>query len=85
MGDLGDGPQERLLGETEEARTYGFEVLGTRDSSQAGLCPISLIPSGEEKIDGCHWGINMAFFFSSLTLEGQVPLARQSLHGPPQP
>lgn len=69
-----------------------LKVLGTKGPwSLLGLHPISPVPGGEEKIDGCHWGINMIFFFiffsPSLTLGGQVSLSPTppSLHSPSQP
>lgn len=46
--------------------TASVLALGTKGPwSLLGLCPISAVPSGEEKTDGCHWGINMIFFFLS--------------------
>ena len=55
-----------------ETRASAFNVLGTKGPwSLLGLRPISPIPSGEEKIDGCLWGINMFFFFFFLLDSGR--------------
>lgn len=47
-----------------KTRASVSKVLGTKQPWSWVIGPVSnlLIPSGEGKIDGCHWGINMIFF-----------------------
>lgn len=71
-----------------KTRASVSKVLGTKQPWSWVIGPVSnlLIPSGERKIDGCHWGINMIFFLS-LTLGGQasLPPPPPSLHNLSQP
>lgn len=66
-------------------RASAFEVPGNEPPwSLWGLEPTSPVSGGDEKVDGCRWGINMIFFYSSLALGGQVSLPT-SLRSPSRP
>lgn len=67
-----------------KTRASVSKVLGTKQPWSWVGGPVSnhLTPSGEGKIDGCHWGINMIFFlfFFSLLDSGRPSFTPLLLH-----